>query len=32
MTKKIDVAVTGAIEALKTTGRIKEEEGSVRVA
>ncbi|HTP08364.1 MAG TPA: DUF3320 domain-containing protein, partial [Anaerolineae bacterium] len=32
VTKKIDAAVTAAIETLKTNGRIKEEEGSVRVA
>jgi hypothetical protein len=32
VTKKIDAAVTGAIETLKTGGRIKEEEGFVRVA
>jgi very-short-patch-repair endonuclease len=32
VTKKIDAAVTAAIEMLKTSGRIKEEEGLVRVA
>jgi len=32
VTKKIDAAVTGAIEALKTGGRIVETEGLVRVA
>jgi hypothetical protein len=32
VTKKIDAAVTGAIDALKTSGRIVEAEGLVRVA
>ena len=32
VTKKIDAVVTKAIEALKAGGRIKEEEGMVRVA
>jgi len=32
VTKKIDAAVTGAIDSLKTNSRIVEEEGFVRVA